>query len=160
MSSHRGPPGDALSALSSGEIRGNARTFQTPPRGTEAGKQHGHDGSQQQPPPAQRLLSLPIISRRLLLSRQDPWDSCCLLSCALPCLSSIFHVSRSHVSGYLWPWVPGSDRLAAPHRLQNTIRSPNLSRSARDTVPQFPSRKTRVKGDFVLLKYSVAAQIN
>lgn len=106
------------------EIRGSARTFQTPQRATEAGKQDGHDGSQQQPLPAPHLLSLPIISWCLPVSRQDPWDSYCLLSYALPYLRSVFHLSRSHVSGYLWPWVPGSARLAAPRGRGTSAASP------------------------------------
>lgn len=96
------------------EIWGSTRTFQTPQRATEAGKQHGRDGNHQQPLPSPHLLSLPVISQRLRVSGQDPWESCGLLSCALPYLRSIFHVSRSHVSGYWWPQIPGSDGLAAP----------------------------------------------
>lgn len=113
MSGHPGPPWDVLSGLSSVAKRdlGECKDLSDTTKSNQSLEVAWMRWEPATTSPVPHLLSSPIISQHLAVSRQDPWDSYCLLSCALPYLRSIFHVRRSHVSGYLWPWGPGSAGL-------------------------------------------------
>lgn len=126
MSGHPGPPWDVLSALSSVAKRdlGESKDLSDTTKSNQSREAAWMRWEPATTSPVPHLLSLPIISRHLAVSRQNPWVSYCLLSCALPYLRSIFHVRRSHVSGYLWPWGPGSAALAALQGWEMSAASP------------------------------------
>lgn len=136
MSGHPGPPWDALSALPSVAKRDLGERMD-PSNTAKSNRSGGAARMQWEPATTSSSPASSLCAHRfwVLACEQDPRDSYCPPSCALPCLRSIFHVSRSHVSGYLWPSVPGSARLAAPRGWGTSVASPLKHRREPKSLP-------------------------
>lgn len=97
-------PGPGSSPQPRGRPGGAAGASQAPQGETEVGKQHGRGRSQQQPWPAPRFLSPPVLSRTVPASRPR--------AAAVPPAPALPHVGSPSCRAVV-PWGPGPAGLAA-----------------------------------------------